>query len=133
MAPGNIEIQDNSDETTHAELRKSPCLVVLRMLLIFLWGGSLHQLPRFNPIFFARIRMLTGASVGPVSAGGNGRARRVSSGTAGSTAGSTLLLTEYLAFVLDHRRHEDVRLAADAFGTWNPLHFQQHQFTCASS
>ncbi|CAM9247483.1 unnamed protein product [Sphacelaria rigidula] len=58
------------------------------------------------------IRMLTGASVKPVSGGGSSRGRRSSSGT----AGSTLLLTEYLAFVLDHRNHQDLRLATEAFG-----------------
>lgn len=31
-------------------------------------------------------------------------------------AGSSLLLTEYLAFVLDHRKSDDVKLATVAFG-----------------
>lgn len=31
-------------------------------------------------------------------------------------SGSTLLLTEYLAFVLDHRKSDDVKLATVAFG-----------------
>lgn len=51
--------------------------------------------------------------MGSVNGGSSGRGRRLSSGTA---AKSTLLLTEYLAFVLDHRKHQDVQLAADAFG-----------------
>lgn len=33
-------------------------------------------------------------------------------------SGSTLLLTEYLAFVLDHRKSDDVKLATVAFGGW---------------
>lgn len=61
--------------------------------------------------------MLTGACVKPVSGGGSSRGRRSSSGT----AGSTLLLTEYLAFVLDHRNHQDLRLATEAFGAWKGL------------
>ena len=57
--------------------------------------------------------MLTGAAVHPCRGGG-------SRGTGGRRspdgAGSTLLLTEYLAFVLDHRRSDDVKLAAGVFG-----------------
>lgn len=55
-------------------------------------------------------RLLTGATAaltGGGRAGGGEAGRR-------STA-STLLLTEYLAFVLDHRSSDDLRLAATAF------------------
>lgn len=58
--------------------------------------------------------MLTGASVGPAAGSVGGRGCRVS-GATGAT-GSTLLLTEYLVFLLDHRKAADLRLAADAFG-----------------
>ncbi|CAM9247462.1 unnamed protein product [Laminaria digitata] len=58
-------------------------------------------------------RMLTGAAVHPCRGGGSRGAggRRSPDG-----AGSTLLLTEYLAFVLDHRRSDDIKLAAGVFG-----------------
>lgn len=55
-------------------------------------------------------RLLTGATAALTGSGrtGGGDATRRSTP-------STLLLTEFLAFVLDHRRSDDLRLAASAF------------------
>eukprot|EP00903_Cladosiphon_okamuranus_P008777 g8408.t1 len=59
-------------------------------------------------------RLLTGA-MAALTGSSSGRAGGGEAGTGRRSAPSTLLLTEYLAFVLDHRRPEDLRLAASAF------------------
>ncbi|CAM9473095.1 unnamed protein product [Pylaiella littoralis] len=61
-------------------------------------------------------RLLTGVAAAVSGSGraGGGEGGRRSPG--GGDGLSTLLLTEYLAFVLDHRRSDDIRLAAGAFG-----------------
>ncbi|CAN0031945.1 unnamed protein product [Ectocarpus fasciculatus] len=62
-------------------------------------------------------RLLTGAAAA-VTGGGGGRAGGGEGGRRSPNGGgpSTLLLTEYLAFVLDHRRSDDLRLAQGMFG-----------------
>ncbi|CBJ48415.1 hypothetical protein Esi_0002_0212 [Ectocarpus siliculosus] len=61
-------------------------------------------------------RLLTGAAAAVT--GGGGRAGGGEGGRRSPNGGgpSTLLLTEYLAFVLDHRRSDDLRLAQGMFG-----------------
>ncbi|CAB1111368.1 unnamed protein product [Ectocarpus sp. CCAP 1310/34] len=61
-------------------------------------------------------RLLTGAAAAVT--GGGGRAGGGEGGRRSPNCGgpSTLLLTEYLAFVLDHRRSDDLRLAQGMFG-----------------
>ncbi|CAM9360129.1 unnamed protein product, partial [Ectocarpus sp. 4 AP-2014] len=61
-------------------------------------------------------RLLTGAAAAVT--GGGGRTGGGEGGRRSPNGGgpSTLLLTEYLAFVLDHRRSDDLRLAQGMFG-----------------
>ncbi|CAM9796290.1 unnamed protein product, partial [Scytosiphon promiscuus] len=61
-------------------------------------------------------RLLTGATAAVAGNGGGGSDRGGEGRGRRPRSSSTLLLTEYLAFVLDHRRSEDLRLAAGAFG-----------------
>eukprot|EP00752_Nemacystus_decipiens_P006458 g5816.t1 len=61
-------------------------------------------------------RLLTGATAALTGRGRGGGDGGGGDGEAGRRpAPSTLLLTEYLAFVLDHRSSDDLRLAASAF------------------